>query len=372
MSSAQGQCPPPAQRSSNRIFGFRGSSAGEQPFCQRHARAARSCAAFTLIELLVVIAIIAILIALLLPAVQAAREAARRIQCVNNLKQLGLAVHNYYSAHNVIPPGRIWDDPACGMNIDFQCQNNPWFVLMLPQFEQQSLADAFNYSVGVEGLGGSGLVVNATVDHVKINAFQCPSDREQRYFFPSWAPPPLATAWFTKGNYAASWGNTEWDQANITVNGVKIACLQSPFGHKGNVTFASVLDGLASTVFMAEIRQGQDFDVRGTIWTISPGGGTFVSRLPPNIPVDFYGSGQHGDLLGYPWFCVDEAGAGLPCTGAGGVLTSFSGARSLHPGGVNALFGDGSVRFVKQTIQPPIWIALNSIAAGELLGSDAY
>ena len=96
-----------------------------------------------------VIAIIAVLIALLLPAVQAAREAARRMQCVNNLKQLGLAIHNYDSVNGSLPPGRIWaptKTPANFPTIFSNCQNTPWFVLMLPQFEQQPLANAFNFS----------------------------------------------------------------------------------------------------------------------------------------------------------------------------------------------------------------------------------
>jgi prepilin-type N-terminal cleavage/methylation domain-containing protein len=120
---------------------------------------------FTLIELLVVIAIIAVLIALLLPAVQAAREAARRIQCVNNLKQLGLAIHNYHDANSMMPPGVI-ASAACGRGIFIGCQNTPWFVLLLPQFEQQTLANAFNFSLGSEGPllpGPAGFFANSTV-----------------------------------------------------------------------------------------------------------------------------------------------------------------------------------------------------------------
>ncbi len=113
---------------------------------------------FTLIELLVVIAIIAVLIALLLPAVQAAREAARRAQCMNNLKQLGLALANYESANNCYPsaviygfgggmPGFVCSSPGFGNN----CQNTPWFVLMLPYLEQGTLYNSFNASIGMEG-----------------------------------------------------------------------------------------------------------------------------------------------------------------------------------------------------------------------------
>src|SRR5271170_1730270 len=107
---------------------------------------------FTLIELLVVIAIIAVLIAFLLPAVQAAREAARRIQCTNNLKQLGIAHHNYHDAFGSLVAARIFVATACGGgNVRDGCQDTPWFCLMLPLFEQQTMYNAFNFAVGESG-----------------------------------------------------------------------------------------------------------------------------------------------------------------------------------------------------------------------------
>lgn len=130
---------------------------------------------FTLIELLVVLTIIGVLVALLLPAVQAAREAARRVQCVNNLKQIGIGLHNCHAAANALPPGRIWKADAfgCGLNIDGHCPNTPWLILMLPHFEQQALSDAFNFNLGAEGQNFGGLFPNGTVVKNKIGLFQC-------------------------------------------------------------------------------------------------------------------------------------------------------------------------------------------------------
>ena len=176
---------------------------------------------FTLIELLVVIAIIAVLIALLLPAVQAAREAARRIQCTNNLKQLGLGLANYESGNNCYPIGVVFGEqsvfctnPGFGNN----CQNTPWFVMMLPFIEQGALYNSFNASIGTEGPALLGFIVNSTVLTTKIASFQCPSDNQQmlcslavprRHW--SGSPPYLVA---TKGNYGVNWGNTDYGQAN--------------------------------------------------------------------------------------------------------------------------------------------------------------
>jgi prepilin-type N-terminal cleavage/methylation domain-containing protein/prepilin-type processing-associated H-X9-DG protein len=336
---------------------------------------------FTLIELLVVIAIIAVLIALLLPAVQAAREAARRAQCINNLKQLGLAIHNYESAHTMLPIGRVWTPlPGIPFPSFFEgAQNTTWFTQMLVQFEQQSLYNAYNFSIGIEGPPGGdgmpiGIAINSTIYGTKLAAFQCPSDND-RTFNIIWPTNGYAIVG-TRGNYVVSWGNTQWGQQNsaggtATLN-LPVVYLRSAFGHN-SVRLASVTDGTSNTVFTAETLQGRTNDVRGAVWTL---GAVFMSRFTPNATRDFYGvtdpPGGGGDRLG-DGFCVNDPGDKLPCVTVPFPFVDFySGSRSRHPGGVHAGFGDGSVRLTKDTIAPVIWIGLNTIQGGEVLSSDSY
>jgi prepilin-type N-terminal cleavage/methylation domain-containing protein/prepilin-type processing-associated H-X9-DG protein len=336
---------------------------------------------FTLIELLVVIAIIAVLIALLLPAVQAAREAARRAQCINNVKQLGLAILNYESAHSMLPLGRVWTPlPGIPFPSFFEgAQNTTWFTQMLSQFEQQTLYNAYNFSIGIEGpLGGDGMpigfAINSTVFGTKMAAFQCPSDddRTLQLIWPTNNFPILGS----RGNYVASWGNTQWAQQNsaggtATLN-LPVTYFQSAFGHTG-IRLAAVTDGTSSTVFSAEMLQGQVNDIRGAVWTVAA---AFTSRFTPNGFRDYYGVADPatggGDRVG-AGFCVNDPGAQMPCVSMPfPFLDIYSGSRSRHPGGVNAGFGDGSVHFVKNSISPVIWIGLNTIRAGEVLSSDSY
>jgi prepilin-type N-terminal cleavage/methylation domain-containing protein/prepilin-type processing-associated H-X9-DG protein len=341
---------------------------------------------FTLIELLVVIAIIGVLVGLLLPAIQAAREAARRMQCVNNLKQLGLGFQNYHDTHGTLPPGRIASN-NCPRDFFTGCQNTTWFAMILPYIEQQPLASAFNYDLGAEGPNAPlplGFFANSTVGVGGIGIFQCPSDRvEQFQVTPSYFGGILSGPVYSKGNYAGSWGNTYWGQDvpnPVTsglidpVTGFGATYRRSAFGHLANVRIADVRDGTSNTVFAAEVLQGQRYDVRGLIWSNVMGGAAFSSRLTPNGLKDYYRRENDADRLNEDIFCVNEPPR-LPCvsaTGANPHQTAFAAARSAHPGGVNVLFGDGSVRWVKDTVEPGVWVGLNSIQGNEAISADAF
>ena len=147
--------------------------------------------------------------------------------------------------------------------------------------------------------------------------------------------------------------------------------MKSAFGFY-TVGLAGVSDGSSNTVAAAEVLQVRQYDVRGMMWSTIPGGASFMSRLAPNNPIDYYRSGIVGDLLNQSIFCVNETVQGLPCNGNGSDKSAYAGARSRHSGGVNALMCDGSVRFVKNTVSMPTWLGLNTINGGEVISSDSY
>jgi prepilin-type N-terminal cleavage/methylation domain-containing protein/prepilin-type processing-associated H-X9-DG protein len=339
-------------------------------------------AGFTLIELLVVIAIIAVLISLLLPAVQSAREAARRAQCINNLKQLGLALHNYHSTSGSFATGRIWAPRPGRAATDFPtifagAQGTTWFCLMMPYIEQTNLANSFNFDLGSEGPAGgnglpSGFFANQTVSTTKISTFQCPSDQPRTFRInPGYAGGALSGFSMTKGNYAGNWGNTNWGQ-NLGGNAtLQAAFVDGAFGHR-TYGINSFSDGTSNSVLISEIIQGAEFDARGMMWSTVMGGVSYVSRFTPNGIKDFFslkdGYDQMPNNAGL--FCVNEAQ--LPCQPGNSDSDQFAGSRSRHPGGVNSLFADGSVRFVKSSVNAATWNAVHSIKGGEVISADSY
>ncbi|MFH1919556.1 MAG: DUF1559 domain-containing protein [Planctomycetota bacterium] len=302
---------------------------------------------FTLVELLVVIAIIGILIALLLPAVQAAREAARRSQCTNNLKQLGLAMHNYHDTYKTLPIGA------------FSCCWGTWKVPVLPYIEQNALFEMYSEGPKCTGDGNAatqnryGHAVNLPVTTQKgISAFYCPSDQ-----------PNAPIIGVQSHNYVVNYGNTHYGQG--TLSGVRF--LGAPFrrvtssciGGKTEVCqkFASVLDGLSNTLMLSEVIIGQGRDLRGFSWWSDAS--QFTTYLSPNSPLP--------DRIYDAYYCNNNS-PNPPCAvTASGWPTMFA-ARSRHPGGVQVTMCDGSARFVSETIDIDTWRAVSTSQGGETLG----
>ena len=313
---------------------------------------------FTLIELLVVIAIIAVLIALLLPAVQAAREAARRSQCVNNLKQIGLGVMNYESSNISLPPGTKFQDLGT------------WCMFILPFIEQGSIYNTYNWigDYGTSPTSGDyslryGGAVNTTATTTRIATYSCPSDTRSAPLngIPSY-------------NYVANYGNTAITVVNKTTSTAPAPAYNgftysgAPFSDIliGAVTLASVTDGMSNTMFHAECVEGQDgpngaLDLRGFInwWE----GAFFETSLTPNT--------SQPDQMSASGYCVSSYQGNPPCVGS--TTGNFVHAsRSRHPGGVNVLMGDGSVRYIKNSISIYTWQALSTSRGGEVVDASSY
>jgi prepilin-type N-terminal cleavage/methylation domain-containing protein/prepilin-type processing-associated H-X9-DG protein len=333
---------------------------------------------FTLIELLVVIAIIAVLIALLLPAVQAAREAARRAQCVNNLKQIGLGMMNYESSQGSLAPG--WKGCCWGT----------WAIFVMPYIEQQQLFNAWNSLGNISGLPGyvDGILrysgaCNVTVTSTRINSYNCPSDTPNA---PIIATVNTSSYPIVSGNYNVNFGNTSSTQ--IQTYGT-ITFLGAPFTDMGSPTFAgpgypttpagtgyttiqlrSITDGLSNTMLTAEVIIGQgtggqynsSFDLRGFFYWFA--GAAFESYLTPNS--------TQPDLMQSAGYCVYPSPTNPPCAAASVITLTTNAARSRHAGGVNTGLADGSVRYVKNSVNYSVWQAISTTHGGEVISSDAY
>ncbi|MFO0953920.1 MAG: DUF1559 domain-containing protein [Isosphaeraceae bacterium] len=329
---------------------------------------------FTLIELLVVIAIIAVLIALLLPAVQSAREAARRAQCVNNLKQLGLAQHNYHDTYGSFSPGGK------------SCCWGTWLLFTLPYVEQTALWNSWNFmgdliyyqKGGYDGDLRYGGVCNITVSATRVKAYMCPSDGTNDTLSGIGRTLGSATFYVTSQNYVANWGNLSTNQEttylNVPFGGAPFADIDGPgAGNGGKAVFGmnSITDGTSNTLLYSECLVGTGkngppynapFDLRGFSWWTSAAG--FVGWLSPNSTLP--------DVTESASYCIYPYGQNPPCTQPTSTLPRMNAARSRHPGGVNVTLCDGSVKFIKNTINLNIWRALSTTRGGEVVSADSY
>lgn len=347
---------------------------------------------FTLIELLVVIAIIAVLIALLLPAVQAAREAARRAQCTNNLKQLGLAAHNYLSQTNVYPMGDLFPSgtfPGNSWSIS-------WTVSILPQMEQHALFNAFNFSFNYSDPYGG--LINTTVGYTQVAAYLCPSDgATQRPQHP----------WGAQ-NYVGNWGGPGEIK---TFSGT---CLSPYWGDSTNapstnaIGVEAITDGTSNTALYSErllglngatpVYPGKTSNSRRgsfptsasvTINNPTPGTPTTLALLAAcqSLPPTTAGASNYNGriwLLGYPWnYVINRYNhVGPPNSMTCYASNSFAGPdggpqdsippTSNHSGGVNMAMADGSVRFIKETVNRQAWWGIGTRNMGEVISADAY
>ena len=322
---------------------------------------------FTLVELLVVIAIIGVLVALLLPAVQAAREAARRTQCLNNLKQFGIALHNHHDSKQTLPP--MW-----GLNGEY----GTWAMPTLDYLEQANLAGLYqncygnaNSPPGPNGAAPHALKpVNAPVTGKRISSYTCPSD-PQKAGRGGGASGPI------RHNYVANAGNTASNQhATNPYNGVLFQGapfqrgVQLEFDPAGfsvvtpggwrvprqiGKRFAEISDGLSNTLMVGECLQGTENELRGFVWNSNHT--FFTAWLPPNSKV--------GDTLQAG--CVNLPQRNLPCQNGSPFVLA---ARSHHPGGVQVVMCDGSVRFFTNNININSWRALSTTQGGETNGPE--
>ena len=259
-----------------------------------------------------------------------------------------------------------------------------------------------------------GFIVNSTIATTRIASFQCPSDNTQTFALAALAAaagsPVTPSTSYTKGNYGVNWGNTDFGQGVAAAGGFFPSNLyfQAPFGINtsatgpSSVSFATITDGTSNTHFLSELLQGATDDIRGTIWSDMPGAGSYMTRFTPNGYQDYvllnkafasqmpagalandnmdnlpsFGARQPGtspaSLAGVGGLCDSQPVQGLACYNQGSPGGVFVGTRSRHPGGVNSLFGDGSVHFIKNSISPMTWVALGSINGGEVIGSDSY
>jgi prepilin-type N-terminal cleavage/methylation domain-containing protein/prepilin-type processing-associated H-X9-DG protein len=307
----------------------------------------RSRLGFTLIELLVVIAIIAILIGLLLPAVQKVREAAARMKCQNNFKQIGLGLHNYHDSYQKFPVGTTEALNGNGS----QTNRMDWAVLILPYVEQNAI---YQNAFAANTTSGN-MVGNFTGFQTPIPTFICPSDSNSPKVHTG-SSPTDANQQGAHGNYVACAGNTVYNPTTPTAD-PSGANLAGMFYSNSKVRMTDIADGTSNTLMASEIRLSPDVnghDTRGRYYNNAGQGGILFSTLyvPNQVAAP--------DIISY---CQSIPKA--PCTSStvGLVIT----ARSYHTGGVNACLADGSVKFVSDSVNPTTWLYAGGRADGQVL-----
>jgi prepilin-type N-terminal cleavage/methylation domain-containing protein/prepilin-type processing-associated H-X9-DG protein len=341
---------------------------------------------FTLIELLVVIAIIAVLISLLLPAVQSAREAARRAQCVNNLKQIGLALHNYHDTVGSFAPGGI-NEPITWFGTWWG-----WPAFILPQMEQAPLYNAINFSLqNINQLDAN--VANdpqGTVWKSVISSYLCPSDPaagEGRVPNMSWLT--SGSEWSLIGTnftaavtcYVGNWGDQKTGNATFDLysgesppgtypnwgcNGVYRGIF-SDCSNGRSTSLREITDGTSNTLLAGESSP----NLNGALAWVNGDGVWATTVIPLNWKSNLK-DGQVDPTDGTTCKLPDELNDFTKALHCWRNQTVNWGFKSFHPGGVNFAFCDGSVRFLKQTISPRTYNALGTKAGGEVVSADAY
>jgi prepilin-type N-terminal cleavage/methylation domain-containing protein len=306
--------------------------------------------AFTLIELLVVIAIIAVLIALLLPAVQQAREAARRTHSKNNLKQIGLALHNYHDTFGTLPPGTVWPGGVANANP----RTGGYTVHVLPYMDKSSIYNSINFNVsGILWYSGN----NATATGASMPGVLCPSDGMGTGYVVS-----PGQNWF-KSNYLGIFSGAKSGDifsATADSDSTKLAV----FGMNRGAKIRDIVDGTSNTLMVAEYLTGLSAsEARGSAWSDqSPATQLFVAQSPNTLVADIC-----YDINPLSW-CTNAPSLNLPATADPTVANETAASRSRHVGGVQGLLCDGSVRFVSNNVNLPTWQALGTIRGTEILG----